>query len=184
MIDTRVASRYARAVFIPARAQNLVPVVEEELNGVCAVIENSEDLQQFLGNPNVSRADRMKMYEKLFSDRVTALTMSLLRLLVNKGRESEISTIRDEFVRLRREQGQIVPVLVESARELSADQSKAIIDKVAQATGRTVEPTFEVRPDLIGGVRVTFDNQVIDGSARGNLTRMREHIINDVLKQA
>lgn len=184
MIDTRAASRYARAIFNPAREQNLVPTVEQELEGVCAVIENSKELQSFLGNPKIGREDRLRMYEKLFSDRVTALTMSLLRLLVDKGRESELPAIRDEFVRLRREQGQVVPVLVESARELDENQRRQICDKVAHTTGRTVEPTFAVRPELIGGVRVTFDNQVIDGTARGNLNRMREHIINDVLKQA
>jgi F-type H+-transporting ATPase subunit delta len=73
---------------------------------------------------------------------------------------------------------------VESAQELDAAQRQSLMDKVAQATGRTPEPTFVVRPEIIGGVRVTYDNLVIDGSLRGGLDRLRERIVKDLLNQA
>lgn len=184
MSESRVAARYARAIFGSAQKQNIIPSIEDDLNGVCAAIEGNPDLRAFLGNPRIGREDRLKMYDKLFSDRVTGLTMSLLRLLVSKNRESEIDAIRDVFIRLRQESGQVVPVTVESAQELDAAQRQSILDKVAKATGRTPEPTFVVRPEIIGGVRVTYDNLVIDGSLRGGLDRLRERIVKDLLNQA
>lgn len=184
MSDYRVASRYARALYSAASRENIVDSVESDLQGICAVIDHSADLQRFLGNPNTAREDRERMYTKLFSDRTTALTMSLLRLLITKGRENCIHEIRDEFHRLKLVAGNKITVVVESAQELSDAQKNAILDKVLKATGRQPEAEYHLVPELLGGVKVTYANQVIDGTVLGSLKKMREHIINDVLKQA
>lgn len=184
MTDSRVAKRYARALFNTALKQDILQSVEDDLNGVCAVIAGSKELKRFMGSPNTTREDKLKLMERVFSDRVTALTMHAVRLLLKRRREILIEQVKLEFVQLRRQHDRVVFVLVESAYELGAEQREKILTKVAGDTGRRVESRFETDPKLIGGAKITYDNFVLDGTARGYLDRMKEHILYDVLKQA
>ena len=184
MTDARVAKRYAKALFNIALRQDILQSVEDDLTGVCAVIAHSKDLKRFMTSPNHSREDKLRLLERTFSDRVTALTMHAVRLLLKRRREHLIENLKLEYVALRREHDRVVHVFVQSARPLDDSQKDRILAKIAGYTGKRVESEFATDDTLIGGVKVTFDNFVLDGTARGYLNRMRDHILYDLLKQA
>ena len=184
MTDARVAKRYASALFNTALEQDVLKTVEDDLDGICAVISNSAGLKRFLNNPTMTREDKLALMEKLFSDHVTPLTMHAFRLLLKRRREGLIDHVRAEYAELRRKHENVTYALVESCVKLGDEHRQKIIDKVAQASGKRVEAEFIVSSDIIGGVRVTYDNFVLDGTARGYLNRMKNRILYDLLKQA
>lgn len=184
MTDSRVAKRYARALFNVALQQDILQSVEDDLTGICAVIAHSKELRRFIANPNATREQKMVLFEKTFSDRVTALTMHTIRLLMKRRRESTIQQLKHEFVILRREHDKVSYLYVTSATPLDPLQREGLVQKIQQATGRRVEADFEIDPKLIGGVKVMYDNFVLDGTARGYLDRMRDKILYDLLKQS
>ncbi|MBX3117548.1 MAG: ATP synthase F1 subunit delta [Fimbriimonadaceae bacterium] len=183
-MDVRVARRYAEALYSVAKQDNTIQAVEDDLNGVVGMMENDQRFRSLVLSPTFDRGQKLQVLEKAFSDRVTALTMQALRILVQKRREAELAALRDEFVRIRREQGKVMYTNVTSAEALTADQQKRLIDQLASQTGKTVEATFDVDKALIGGIRVSYDNYVLDGSVRGGLNRLRESLKRDLLKQA
>jgi len=182
--DARVAKRYASALFNTALEQDVLQNVEDDLDGICVVISRSADLKRFLNNPTMTRESKLALMEKLFSDHVTALTMHAFRLLLKRRREDLINHVRMEYAELRRKHENVTYALVETCVKLGDQQRNAIIDKVSQASGKRVEAEFIVSADMIGGVRVTYDNFVLDGTARGYLNRMKNRILYDLLKQA
>jgi len=184
MADKRVAKRYAQALFNAAKAADVVTSVEADLNAVANQIAKDERFRDFLLAPYVARDDKTKILEKIFSDRVTALTMSALRLMLQKRREDDIEFVREEFVVLRREFEKKVHVMVTSTEMLTDTQKKQIEQKLEKLTGEDIEPDYEIDPLLIGGVRVTYGNYVLDGTVKGALRRLRDRMRIDVLKQS
>ena len=154
MADTKVARRYASALFTTAQKNDVVKSVEDDLTAISKLLENDPKFKDFILSPQVGRDEKIKIAEKLFSDRVTALTMQALRLMLIKRREYEIPNIRNEFVALRREHGSVSYVVITSAEALEPDQKDALVAKLAQQTGKTVEADFRIDPRLIGGVKV------------------------------
>jgi len=183
MADTKVAKRYAHALFEAAKSADVVESVETDLNAVAGQIENDDRFREFLLSPHVGRDERIQILERIFSDRITALTMSAIRLMMNKRRENEIAEVRNEFVRLRRAYKKIVYVLVTSAEPLSDEHKKQIEAKLEKLTGEDIEPEFKVDSTLIGGVRVSYGDYVLEGTIRGALRRLRDRLRIDVLKQ-
>lgn len=183
-MDKRVARRYAEALFSVASKSGVIQAVEDDLNGVVALMETDEKFRMLVHSPTYDRDFKLEVLEKAFSDRVTALTMQALRILVQKRREGELAALRDEFVRIRREQGKVMYTYVTSSEPMTADQQKRLVEKLAQQTGKQIEATFDVDKALIGGVRVSYENYVLDGSVRGGLNRLRESLRRDLLKQA
>ncbi|HLX77834.1 MAG TPA: ATP synthase F1 subunit delta, partial [Acidimicrobiales bacterium] len=115
--------------------------------------------------------------------RITALTMQVLRVMLEKRRESEIEAVHHEFVNLRRVATQTIHVAVSSAEALDEKQKQSIVAKIRKTTGKSVEADFAVEPNLIGGIKVAYENFVLDGTLKGGLARLRDTLKHDVLKQ-
>jgi F-type H+-transporting ATPase subunit delta len=109
--------------------------------------------------------------------------MQLLRILLVKRREEEFPAIREEFIRIRRFEGRVLYAEISSSEPLSPEHKTSLLEKLAKIAGKAVEPDFVVNPNLIGGVKVSYDNYVLDGSIRGGLNRLRDALRYDLLKQ-
>src|SRR4051812_31778499 len=99
--DSRIGKRYASALFSTASRYDVVQAVEDDLNFIVGLMARDRGFRDFLLAPYTSREEKVKIIERIFSDRTTALTMQVLRVMLEKRRETEIESVRDEFVTLR-----------------------------------------------------------------------------------
>lgn len=183
MEDSRVGRRYAQALFTTARKYDVVRPVESDLDAIVGLLENDREFRDFLIAPFRSREEKAQILERLFSDRVTALTMQVLRVMIEKRREEDIPAVRSEYIALRRESEGVVHAVVTSAEMLDDNQKQAVVERLARVLDKKIEADFEIDPLLIGGVRVASGNYVLDGSVRGALSKLREKLRYDLLKQ-
>lgn len=184
MHDNRVARRYAAALFATALKYDVIKSVEEDLAGIASLLAHDAQFRDFLLSPYVGREEKLKIADKLFSDRITAISMQALRLMLGKRRETEIEALRDAFITLRRKHEGVIFATIASAEALSKDQQKELVAKLALITGKVIEASFEIEPRLIGGVKITYENTVLDGTLRGTLNALRDKLHHDVLKQS
>lgn len=183
MEDNRIGRRYAQALFTTALKYDVVKSVEDDLSGIDNLLAKDESFRHFLLAPYTSREEKVKVLDRIFSDRITALTMQVLRVMLEKRRENEITSVFHEYVRLRRENEGSVHAVVTSAEALPADQRQALEAKLSSLLGKRIEAEYTVEPALVGGVRVTYDNFVLDGSVRGAMSKLRERLKYDLLKR-
>lgn len=184
MHDARIGRRYAQALFNAAKAHKMVAAVEEDLAGIANLVREDEKFRFFLIAPFNNVEQKKEVLRNVLGDRVTALTMQVLRVMLDKGREAEFESVSTEFARLRRAAADIEFATISSAYALDPAQKDAIVAGLEKRLKKTVEAQFSVDPRVIGGVRVAYGNFVLDGSARGHLNRLRERLHHDVLKQA
>jgi F-type H+-transporting ATPase subunit delta len=183
MADQRVGRRYARALFLTAKQYDVVASVEDDLNTIVHLLDSDESFNDFVTAPYTGREEKIATIDRIFSDRVTAVTMQLLRVMLEKRREEEIRTVRAEFISLRRADEGVVHAIVTTAELLPNDQRTALLKKLETTIGKKVESEFRVDPLLIGGIRVAYGNYVLDGSIRGALSSLRDKLRHDLLKQ-
>jgi ATP synthase F1 delta subunit len=102
---------------------------------------------------------------------------NLAKLLVVRNRTNLIPQIREIFEdQVRAERG-ITVAQVTTAEPLTTDEEALVREKLTALTGNTIEITSTVDPDLIGGIVVRIGDQVIDGSVRNKLERMRTRLV-------
>lgn len=184
MSEMRVAKRYAQALFNTAKAQSILPAVSEDLALVTNAIRNNDGFRDFLAKPQTESADKVTIFEKTFGDSINPTSLTFIKLLIHKGRDEELTGVKLAYDELRRQSERVVKATVESSAELDQKQRDAIVAKIEKETGNKLESEFVVNPDLIMGVKVTYGDYVLDGSVRGQLNRMREALVYDLLKQA
>jgi F-type H+-transporting ATPase subunit delta len=135
-------------------------------------------------SPYASREAKISMFDRILGGKIDPIAMQLLHIVFEKRREQEIPALYEEFVTLRRAYEEIAHVVVTSAEELDATQRAAVNTRLESILKKRIEPTYDVDPKILGGVRVKYENMIMDGSVRGSLTRLKETLKRDVLKQA
>jgi ATP synthase F1 delta subunit len=84
--------------------------------------------------------------------------------------------IRREFDALWADENQLLPVTVTSAVELDKGVVEDIGKRIQDETGREVELSSNVDPDVLGGLRVQVGNMVVDATVRNRLERLRKAV--------
>ena len=172
-----VAERlYAKALFEAADDSGRVDAVQRDLGEFADAVEASPELTAFLANPQVDPAAKVGVLGEL-SEGSDELVHNFLRLIAAKGRSGQIPGIRDEFQALvDRAQGRVAVELT-TAFELSDDEAASIVAQIEQSSGRKVEATRKVDPELVGGMILQAGSLRVDASVRGRLERLRHELI-------
>ena len=171
-----VADRmYARAVFEAARESGRLAQVHEELTDFVTAMREVPELGQLLRNPQLDPRARIGALEDLLGG-ADELVRNFLLLVAEKGRAAQLPEIQREFERLvAAEQGRI-EVELTTAYELSEEDARDIVRQIEEASGKTVEATTRVDPDLIGGMILQAGSLRVDASVRGRLNRLRHEL--------
>ena len=105
------------------------------------------------------------------------LVRNFVLLVSEKGRAGEIEEIYRELDVLVAAEQKRLTVELTTAYELSDEEAASIMKKIEQASGRTVEATRNVDPDLIGGIVLQAGSLRVDASVRGRLERLRHELV-------
>ena len=101
------------------------------------------------------------------------LVVNFLRLVAEKGRAAEIAEIADELDALVAAKERVLDVELTTATELTDDDYAKVISQIESASGRKVQASRKVDPDLIGGIVLQAGSMRLDASVRGRLDRLR-----------
>ena len=166
---------YASALFEAAQEKNRLAEVREELGDVLAAAQSVPELGALLENPEVDSDTKAGVIRDLLAEG-DELVRNFLLLVVEKGRAAELPEIAREFDQLvARAEGRL-EVELTTAVELSDDEASDILRQIESASGRRIEATRSVDPDLIGGLVLQAGSMRLDASVRGRLERLRTEL--------
>jgi F-type H+-transporting ATPase subunit delta len=173
------ANRYAKALFDVALQEKAdLGQVDRDLQAVVAMIEASPDLAEASNRGTVTEEKRKSLIEAV--SRAMTLTVPVTKLLVLLAQTRKLNLLPDLEQAYRERllaHQNIVRAEVKSAAPLSPDKTKALEESLAKVTGKKVELSVSVDPELLGGVVATIGSTVYDGSVRTQLQRMRQELV-------
>ena len=170
-----IAQVYSRSLFEVAKEQGKLDVVREQLGQFADALDTDHDLQVFLFSPYFSTAEKEDGLHKVLEDADPAFE-NFLRLLIEKHRMPVLFRIRRQFDERWQEENRLLPVQITSAVELDKAVTQQIGDEIGRQTGRTVELTSTVDPDVLGGIVLRVGNSILDASIRTRLERLRKQV--------
>jgi F-type H+-transporting ATPase subunit delta len=150
--------------------------VHEELADFATAVAEVPELRAVLRNPQVEPREKARVLEELLGE-ADELLRNFLMLTAEKGRIADIEEIAREFERLMAREERRLDVELTTAYELSDDEAQDIIKQIEDASGRKVEATRSVDPNLIGGLVLQAGSMRVDASVRGRLERLRRELV-------
>jgi F-type H+-transporting ATPase subunit delta len=166
-----IARPYAEAVFKLADAQGKLADWSAALGNLAAVGADQR-IRAAVADPNLPAAKAAGLFISVLAGKLPADGENLVRVLAENGRLDVLSEISMQYEVLKNEREGVIEAEVHTAFEMDAAQLADLVARLEKKTGRKVKARVSVDKSLIGGVKVTLGDKVIDGSARAQLTAL------------
>ena len=178
---TQVGNVYGEALYDLARSEGLDELILSELSVLNASFAQEPGFLRLLAAPNVSKEERCQILDGSFLDKTHPYVLNFLKILTEKGYPRHFSDCVDAYrVHYNADHG-ILPVKAVSAIALTEDQSARLCEKLAKITGKTIELTNRVDPDVLGGIRLDYDGKRLDDTVSHRLEAIRSMLNTTVL---
>ena len=172
-----IAEVYARSLFEVATENDKLDLVRAQLGEFAEALSESHELQMFFFSPYFSTDEKLDGLRRTVTDADESF-LNFLSLLLENHRMPVIFRVRREYDRLWREANHLLAVQITSAIELDPSVAQRVGDEIGRQTGRTVELTSTVDPEVLGGIVVRVGNSIIDASIRTRLDNLRKQVVN------
>jgi F-type H+-transporting ATPase subunit delta len=165
-----IARPYAEALFKAAGAQAAALSAEV---GALAAVAADEHLRQFADNPKTSPEQVFGVVAGVVNQPLSAAAQNFLRTVLDNGRLAAMPEIAAQFHALVNAQSGVSDALIESAFPIEPSQLPDVVATLEQRFSRKLNARVELRPELIGGIRVTVGDEVLDASVKARLDHMK-----------
>ena len=172
MADETVARRYALAVFQLASEAGAVDGVGKDLHTIGSAIYDDESTKGFFLSPVIDRKEKARVLEAAFGGKSHEIALHTLLLLVRKRREALLREVVRQYAALEMEGRGAEPLELTSAKELTKDELRSLVDRLEKTYGKKFDVRQKVDPSLIGGVRIMMGDRRVDGSVEGRLEEL------------
>jgi len=184
MKNSRLAARYAKALYEVADSMQQVDVVFNNMNDILEITTSHKDVAAILANPLIRNDKKIKILDTLLEDKVSNIVIKFINLIIKKNREINLPEISNQFIKLYYQKNNIMVVdlitsekIDETIREKINALLKKIIDK--QILFNEI-----LNKNIIGGFIIRFDNKQIDQSLLRKLQILqKEFNINLYIKK-
>lgn len=169
-----IARPYAEAVFASAREDQARLASWSGLLSELAQVASQADVREALTDPRLNANQRSDLFAGLVKATLTTEARNFIDMLVGNNRILVLPQIAEQFEMLKNQLEGTALAEIRSAYPLSDDQVQQLVAGLEKKFGLKLKPAVTVDADLIGGVRVTVGDQVLDTSVQAQLARMRD----------
>jgi F-type H+-transporting ATPase subunit delta len=179
-----IAKVYADALLEISEENKTSETIEKELEEVSKTLTEDTEVWEFVNSPLIKKEDKIKVIEKAFLGNVSETMNSALYLLLKNERISLIKEIKNQFSLGTDKLRGRIRAYVESARALSDSEANEIKSSLKEKfKGECILENI-VKPELIGGIIIKFNDNLIDGSMQSSLFNLKQNLLQSKLSGA
>lgn len=170
-----IARPYADALFAAAQADRSAAGALDhwlaQLEELAALARHPQ-VAALLGDPKLTPAQIFELLTGLAQKKLPPALENFLRVVIENDRLAVLPEVARQFRRRKNEAEGAADCLIESAFPLADGQLSELLWGLSRKFGVKLKPEVKVDPELIGGVRVTVGDHVLDGTVKARLAEM------------
>ena len=175
MKNTKVASRYAKALLDLAIEQNNVDAVLGDMKFLLQANNDTRDFELLIASPIVNSDKKISIFEKIF-EQFEKVSLEFVKLITTNRREALLPEIAESFKAQVKEHKGIVPLTLTSAVKLDDKTKEAILAKIQATVKGQLEVKEVIDEELIGGFMVRMGDTQIDASVASQLNNLKQRL--------
>ncbi len=178
MKDARAALRYAKAILNLAKDSKEDSAVNKDMQLIANTISENNELEVVLKSPVIKSADKMKVLNAMFKDKISNITLGLFNLLQENKRIAMIESIAKQYSIIFDYYKHIQVAKVTTAVPISKEIEEHVLAKIVELTGDKANLENVVNPDILGGFILRVGDVQYDASISNYLNELRKEFDN------
>jgi len=175
---SQTAKNYADALIETAKSGRVsFDTIFSDLQTVNEAFINSAELVMALENPVVDLDVKIDITNTIFTGKISQELINFLKILIEKKRIAEFPSIYAEFNNKYNKMQNIQSVTIISAIELTTQQKDMILEELSAKLNKKIIPTWETDENIIAGLTVKIDDNVLDMSLKNRLEKLGKSLM-------
>lgn len=169
----KIAQRYALALYEATHDDKNLARVANDLMLLQQAVRDDDNIVKYLANP-LWNVDDKKSALRALAQKLNLAddTCNLLCIIADNNRFNDLSEILQAFRSLYLQKNNMVDVKVETVMPLSSAQENLLKKNLQKFLNKEVVLSYEIKPDLLGGLVISYASDMIDDSIKGKLNRL------------
>jgi len=172
------AKRYAEALIKLGQEEGNLEKFHDHLFKLFEIIKSDNEFNNIWFDLEMKRSEKKQKIKAFFDDDIDSYILNLLYLLIDKRRETILPYIPLYYKQMYDKIVGIVDVEVIVAHEIGSD----VLNKISKWLWKRYgvkNPRFIIKIDrnIIGGIKLLFNNIEVDASIKGALDSMRKELV-------
>jgi len=172
-----LANRYTKALMSIAQENNTTEKISNDLKEVVELFEKNSDIEGFFVSPIVKKEDKKDILEKSFKGKIDENFYNFLSVLVDKNRMYILPAVENIFREKISKMANILEVEAQSVIPLDENMQNILKEKMEKITQKKVILKNKINKEILGGLVLSFDGKVIDGSVKAQLAGLQKQLI-------
>ena len=169
---------YALALYELAKENSELNKVEDGMNGIKALLNESSDFKEMILNPTVTKEEKNAVIIKMVAQYNFCQSLKkFLSFLTIKNRLFFLNKIIDSFLNLvSSSKGELKAKLL-SSKELSKAELEKIRNELSKDFQSPIRIDYKYDPDLIGGLVIQVGSVMVDTSIKTKLRQLQKSMV-------
>jgi F-type H+-transporting ATPase subunit delta len=173
MHESRVASRYAKALLDLSKEKGVLEEVEKDMELFNKICHENPLFVRVMSNPIIPHDKKQAILNKLLKGKVNKMTLLIFGIISQKNRESYLFHIAKEFITQYKEYKGIETAEVTTTFPLTDAQKTTFINIIGGLKGKKVDLQEKRDESIIGGYILKVGDRQIDESIKFKLQRLK-----------
>lgn len=176
-LQSSIAKRYSDALIGIAEDNNSLDQTLVDLKLAQSVLVSVPELNNALNNPIISFEDKKSMVDEIFANQISKSLINFIKILIDNNKISVLDSIIAIYEKTLNSKRNIAVAEVTSAIGLDDETVSRLKDKLQTVFKKEINLNISIDKDIIAGLVVRVDDQIIDGSVKTKLETMKKQLI-------
>ncbi|PIE81073.1 MAG: ATP synthase F1 subunit delta [Candidatus Delongbacteria bacterium] len=173
MKNQKLIRKYTEAIFEIAREKGCIDSFKEDLKSISDAFSVSKDLNKVFGDSKISPAQKKEIFRGIFENKISKDCLSLGFIIFDKGRESILDLLYQDYVALVDEKEGVIEALITLAYDVDDSIKERILSYISSLGYSKIRSKYVVDNSLILGFTILIEDRILDNSFKGNLKELR-----------
>lgn len=164
---------YGEALFELSNDESRDEAILMQVRAVDGILKGEPQYARLISARSLPLAQRISLLDEAFGSRVDGYLLNFLKLLCERGALDQFHGCAEVYQARYNEVHNIVPVTVFTAVPLDEDRRARLTEALERKTGKTVELTEKVDPELRGGIRCEMAGKRLDNTILTKMDSLR-----------
>ena len=168
---------YAEAIFDIAKEEQTLDAWVSDLSIVVSAMQE-EEVKTLINTPDLSQRNKAEIFTSLFEGEISKKVSNFVLVIGQANRINLLESVLESFKRLVALEKNQKNVMVASSYSLEQDQLDKIQTALQKRTGSEINISTHLDKSLIGGIKISYEDQVIDLSLKNKLEALKAQLRN------
>lgn len=170
--------RYALALYEVAEVNGKVEEFLKDLREICDLIDNNKEFYEVIKHPQIGTKQKKKIFINIFKGHIDEELLSFLLILIEKDRILFLKEKLSEMEKIDLERKNTLKGIVKTTVPLKESELSSLISKLEAKYNKKIILEQIIDQSILGGIYVRINNEVIDGTLKLRLEKLRQLMIS------